>query len=94
MSEQTTLDGYTKAELHKIVDIYNLGFGKEIKIYKAIKILSNEMKKNLPINQIKKTPLDIYSSFANIDKIKMHGVRPKISLRKGIIKMINKTKKL
>ena len=25
MSEQTTLDGYTKAELHKIVDIYNLG---------------------------------------------------------------------
>ena len=75
-------------------DIYNLGFGKEIKIYKAIKILSNEMKKNLPINQIKKTPLDIYSSFANIDKIKMHGVRPKISLRKGIIKMINKTKKL
>ena len=24
MSEQTTLDGYTKAELNKIVDIYNL----------------------------------------------------------------------
>jgi len=26
MPEQTTLDGYTKSELHKIVDIYNLGF--------------------------------------------------------------------
>ena len=75
-------------------NIYNLGFGKEIKIYKAIKILSNQLKKKLSIYRIKKTPFDIYSSFANIDKIKMYGIRPKISLRQGIIKMINKTKKI
>ena len=75
-------------------NIYNLGFGKEIKIYKVIKILSNELKKKLSVYRIKKTPFDIYSSFANIDKIKMYGIRPKISLKKGIIKMINKTKKL
>lgn len=50
MSSQATLDGYTKPELHKIVEIYNLGLSlKELQQTKAelIKSMKKVGKKKL-----------------------------------------------
>jgi hypothetical protein len=50
MSNQKTLDGYTKSELHKIVEIYNLGLSlKELQQTKSelIKSMKKVGKKKL-----------------------------------------------
>lgn len=44
MNSQQTLDGYNRSELHKIVDIYNLGFDLK-KLQKSKADLLKEMKK-------------------------------------------------
>ncbi len=44
MNSQQTLDGYNRSELHKIVDIYNLGFDLK-KLQKNKADLLKEMKK-------------------------------------------------
>ena len=44
MNSQQTLDGYSRTELHKIVDIYNLGFDLK-KLQKNKEELLKEMKK-------------------------------------------------
>lgn len=50
MSSQSTLDGYTKPELHKIVEIYNLGLSlKELQQTKTelVKSMNKVGKKKL-----------------------------------------------
>lgn len=67
MSEQTTLDGYTKSELHKIVDIYNLGLDvktlnkKKADLIKEMKKAGKKKLVDLPtkenLKKVKKKPL-------------------------------------
>ena len=70
--------------------IFNIGFGKGIKVKNIIKIINKKIKNGEPIfNKIKLRKEEQRFLFPNISKIKKKiGWAPKIKLDKGIIKTI------
>ena len=68
MNNQQTLDGYSRSELHKIVDIYNLGFDLK-KLQKNKEELLKEMKK-IPKKKLVDLPLK--------EDLKKHKLKKKV----------------
>ena len=72
--------------------VYNIGFGKPIKVKKVIYFIQDNTNKKLKINVRKHSAGDIFNSYGNIQKIKKIKLQPKIILSEGIKKMIKKLK--
>ena len=76
-------------------EIFNIGFGKTIKVKKVIQLINSLIKKGRPIfGQIKLRKEENLITYPNIKKAKiLLKWKPKISFKKGIIKTINYYKK-
>ena len=76
-------------------EIFNIGFGKTIKVKKVIQLINSLTKKGRPIfGQIKLRKEENLITYPNIKKAKiLLKWKPKISFKKGIIKTINYYKK-
>ena len=67
---------------------YNIGTGKKYSVLSLLFLIKKILKKNINIREYPPTPGDIFSSFANISKIKKFSWKPKITLLAGLNKTI------
>lgn len=73
-------------------NVFNLGSGKELKVSNLLKILFKETKKKYNVIIAEKHSGDTVRSYANISLIKKSGWRTKISLKKGVKRVIKDLK--
>jgi UDP-glucose 4-epimerase len=85
------LNAFTNLKIlkNKEIDIFNLGSGKEIIVYKLIKKIFKLTSKNYKVIVGSHHSGDTDKSCANIYRIKKFGWKPKITLNRGIKKVIN-----
>jgi UDP-glucose 4-epimerase len=78
----------------KYNEIYNIGTGNKTKVIKLLDLIKIYFRKKIKIKKVLSTPGDIFSSCANIKKIrKITGWFPVVSLEKGVEKTIVHYKK-
>ncbi|MGP3667997.1 MAG: NAD-dependent epimerase/dehydratase family protein [Candidatus Bathyarchaeota archaeon] len=68
---------------------YNVGTGVEHSINDVVKILRNEFKISFKVEYLPKEEGEIERNVLNIEKIKLEGYKPKISLKEGIKDVLN-----
>ena len=70
-------------------EIYNIGSGNKTKVIKLLNLIKFFFQKKIKIKKLLSTPGDIFSSCANINKIrKITGWYPEVSLETGVEKTI------
>ena len=85
------LNAFTNLKIlkNKKINIFNLGSGKETKVYNLIKKIFKLTNKDYKVIVENHHSGDTNKSCANISRIKRFGWKPKITLDKGIKKVIN-----
>ena len=67
--------------------IFNLGFGKPIKIMNLVSYLERNLNKKSKLKFLQKQKGDMYKTYASIKKFKkFYGYKPKVDLKEGIKK--------
>ncbi len=72
-----------------LTGVYNIGTGVEHSINDVVKIVEEELKKSFKIEYLPKEEGEIERGVLNIEKIKLEGYKPKISLKEGIKDVLN-----
>ena len=74
----------------KKYQIFNLGFGKPIKLMNLVGYLEKNLKKKAKLKFLKKQKGDMYKTYASIKNFKnSYGYQPKVKLKDGIKKFSN-----
>ena len=74
----------------KNYQVFNLGYGKPIKIMNLVRNLEKNLKKKTKLKFLDKQKGDMYKTYASIKNFKkLYGYKPKIKLEEGIKKFSN-----
>ena len=74
----------------KNYQVFNLGYGKPIKIMNLVRNLEKNLKKKTKLKFLDKQKGDMYKTYASIKNFKkLYGYKPKIKLEEGVKKFSN-----